>query len=179
MNRRNWALAWTGLLLSCAVSAADLNEDFERGWNAYTARKYPEAIAFWRKAADQGHARAQNGLGVLYRDGLGVTKDSKQAARWFQASANSGYAFGMFNLGLAYRDGAGVARDDVEAYKWLLLSATVNFDEQSVFEANLLARRMTPGQLEEARARAQAWSDKFFFGEKTAATKIRSIPRTE
>lgn len=179
MKRRNWTLAWAWLLLSCAASAADLNDDFERGWDAYTARKYPETMAFWRKAAEQGHARAQNGLGVLYRDGLGVTKDSKQAARWFQASANNGYAYAMFNLGLAYRDGAGVARDDVEAYKWLLLSATVNFDEQAAFETNLLAKRMTPAQLEEARARAQNWSDRFFFGEKTASARVRGIPRTE
>jgi hypothetical protein len=178
---KTWIQALASLLaaMTCSVSASQLEAAFERGWGAYTARNYTEAAAAWRKAADAGHVRAQNGLGVLYRDGLGVAKDLKQAARWFQAAANNGYAYGMFNLGLAYRDGAGVARDDIEAYKWLLLSGTVNFDEESVFETNLLARRMSPAQIEEARARAQAWSNKFFFGEKTAGNRARAIPTTE
>jgi TPR repeat protein len=179
MTIRNWILAVALALLNSAGYAAEAKGDFEQGWDAYVARRYPEAVAAWRKAADQGHARAQNGLGVLYRDGLGVAKDLKQAARWFQAAANNGYAYAMFNLGLAYRDGAGVARDDVEAYKWLLLSSTVNFDEQATFEANLLSRRMAAGQLEEARARAQNWSDRFFFNEKSVTTRVRQIPATE
>jgi TPR repeat protein len=166
-------------IASGSLCASQLKPDFERGWEAYTARNYGEAVAAWRKAANAGHARAQNGLGVLYRDGLGVPKDLKQAARWFQASANNGYAYGMYNLGLAYRDGAGIAGDDIEAYKWLLLSITVNFDEQAVLESNLLARRMSAAQIEEARARAQLWSNRFFFGDKVAGPRVRSIPATE
>ena len=65
------------------------------------------------------------------------------------------------------------------AYKWLLLSVTVNFDEQAVLESNLLARRMSAAQIEEARARAQSWSNRFFFGDKVAGPRVKSIPATE
>ena len=36
-----------------------------------------EALKWYRKAADQGHAKAQNDLGVLYYEGEGVPKNYK------------------------------------------------------------------------------------------------------
>ena len=115
-----------GLLFACCVLvpafAAPGDDAFERGYSAYEQRNYPEAASAWREAAALGHARAQNGLGVLYQDGAGVRKDLKEAARWFLESASRGYAFGMYNLALMYRDGTGLMPNDVEAYKWIQLA---------------------------------------------------------
>jgi hypothetical protein len=154
-------------LALCAILpalAAPGDDEFERGYGAYEARKYAEAAALWRKAADLGHPLAQNGLGVLYQDGLGVKKDLKEAARWFQESASRGYAFGMYNLALLYRDGAGVMRNDIEAYKWFYLASSINFDIKAEFERNALGARMNASQIAEAKRRAQEWFDRFFFG---------------
>ncbi len=154
--------------MACAMPVAAQaergDEAFERGYAAFDLRQYARAAEHWRTAADLGHARAQNGLGVLYRDGLGVTRDPAEAARWFHASAARGYAFGMYNLGLLYRDGTGVMRSDVEAYKWFYLASTVNFDPVAAREADRIAARMTEAQVAEARYRAQIWFDRFFFG---------------
>jgi len=169
------------LLLACApMVLADAEEDFDRGHEAYVQRDYSQAFSLWRKAAEQGHPRAQNGLGVLYRDGLGTARNDSDAVKWFRESAEIGYAFGMFNLGLMYRDGRGVARDEVEAFKWLTLASTVNYDRQAAFERDLLGRRLNARQREEALARAQAWLDRFFFGRSNTRSRVRErIPITE
>jgi len=38
-----------------------------------------EAVKWWSKAAEQGDATAQYGLGNVYREGRGVPKDLVQA----------------------------------------------------------------------------------------------------
>ena len=42
------------------------------------AKDLEEAVRLYRLAADQGHADAQNGLGICYRKGIGVAKDMKK-----------------------------------------------------------------------------------------------------
>jgi hypothetical protein len=171
------------ILLTCVCAPsvlADSAEDFDRGYEAYVQRDYLQAFSLWRKAAEQGHPRAQNGFGVLYRDGLGTAKNDTNAVRWFRESAEKGYAFAMFNLGLMYRDGRGVARDEIEASKWLILASTINYDRQAAFERDLLARRMSLQQRDEALARAQAWLDRFLFGKSGKRSGARKrIPITE
>lgn len=182
MTAKSLRLLLAALLAATAATAArgDADEDFQLGYQAYVQRDYAQAVSLWRKAAEQGHARAQNGLGVLYRDGLGTMKNETSAARWFRESADRGYAFGMFNLGMAYRDGSGVARDDIEAHKWLTLASTVHYDKEAAIERDLLARQMSAQQREESLARAQAWLDQFFFGRNARSPKLRErIPATE
>ena len=43
-----------------------LPSDFSRGSDAYTAGNYAEVIDWFRKAADQGDAEAQNNIGMIY-----------------------------------------------------------------------------------------------------------------
>src|ERR1035441_732697 len=43
---------------------------------------YQEAMKWYRKAADQGNARGQYGLGFCYANGDGVIKDYVQAYKW-------------------------------------------------------------------------------------------------
>ena len=152
--------------LTARAEAGD--EDFDRGYSAFAARDYANAAKWWKLAAEQGHARAQNGLGVLFRDGdLGVA-DKTQAAYWFKRSAENGYAFAMYSLALLYRDGDGVARDDIEAHKWFNLASSINFDPKAAFQRDLIAQRMSREDISEAEKRAQEWLNKFFFGNSSA-----------
>jgi tetratricopeptide (TPR) repeat protein len=160
------ALTVAVLLTIGSVGAwADAGEEaFDRGYESFVARDYEAAMQWWKKAAEQEHARAQNGLGVLYRDGDLGTPDPASAAKWFRRSAENGYAFAMFSLALLYRDGEGVAQDDIEAYKWFDLASALNFDPRALFQRDLIARRMTSEQVAEAQKRAQEWLNAFFFG---------------
>jgi TPR repeat protein len=139
-------------------------EEFDQGYEAFLSRDYPTAVQWWEKAAAKGHARAQNGLGVLYRDGDLGKPDPKKAAYWFHRSAENGYAYAMYSLAILYRDGEGVTRDDIEAYKWFDVASAINFDPKAQFQRDLVAQRMSPEAVTEAQKRAQEWINAFFFG---------------
>jgi TPR repeat protein len=74
-------------------------------------------------AADQGNANAQSNLGVCYKNGTGVTKDEREAVRWYRLAADQGKAAAQFNLGVCYADGTGVSKDERESVRWYRLAA--------------------------------------------------------
>ena len=57
------------------------------GWCYQTGEGIPQdneqAVKWYRKAAEQGNADAQNNLGVCYVKGEGVPKDTMFAYMWF------------------------------------------------------------------------------------------------
>ena len=52
-----------------------------------------------RLAAEQGYARAQFNLGVMYATGEGVPKDDAKAVKWYRLVAEQGYARAQFTSG--------------------------------------------------------------------------------
>ncbi|MEZ8274090.1 tetratricopeptide repeat protein, partial [Vibrio splendidus] len=57
-----------------------------------------EAVSWYRKAAEQGYARAQNNLGIMYDEGRGVSQGDKEAVYWYRKAAEQGYARAQNNL---------------------------------------------------------------------------------
>jgi len=51
---------------------------------------YLEAVKWYHRAAEQGHAFAQSNLGVMYAKGAGVPQDYARAHMWFNIAASSG-----------------------------------------------------------------------------------------
>ena len=49
-----------------------------------------QAVYWFRKAAEQGDAKAQNNLGSRYYKGIGVPKDEETAYFWFLLSSAQG-----------------------------------------------------------------------------------------
>ena len=156
-----WVLA-LALALPCIAIANDTA--FLQGQQAYAERNFRLAFDRWSDAAESGHARALNGLGLLYRDGKGIEKDEKRAVSLFRDASERGFSYAMFNLGMMFRDGRGVDGDDVEACKWFILAATLNFDPKARLQRDLIARRMSPELYAESERRAQEWTNQFFFG---------------
>ena len=56
------------------------------------AKDDAQAVAWYRKAADQGLAHAQDNLGRMYANGRGVAKDDAQAVAWYRKAADQGDA---------------------------------------------------------------------------------------
>ena len=46
-------------------------------------KDYKKAVEWYTKAVEQGYARGQCNLGVMYENGYGVTKDYKKAVGWY------------------------------------------------------------------------------------------------
>jgi len=65
---------------------------WEDGMAAYNRGDYVPAIRLFRPLAEQGNAKAQNVLGVMYRRGEGVARNSVRAFMWFSRAAARGDA---------------------------------------------------------------------------------------
>jgi hypothetical protein len=76
------------------------------------------AVAWLRKAADQGNHRAQSRLGNCYMNGKGVDQDFTQAIQWYKKAAWQGNNAAQFLLGQCYESGNGVVQDFAEAARW-------------------------------------------------------------
>ena len=82
------------------------------------------------KAAEQGDPLAQNMIGHVYNDGLGVPKNKKQATEWYRKSipglrhkAEIGNAHAQYLLYFCLYEGLGVPKDKTEAVVWLKKAA--------------------------------------------------------
>ena len=104
------------------AAAGDGAAQFLLGFMYAAGRGVPqddvEAVAWYRKAAEQGLANAQFSLGEMYREGRSVPQDDAEAVAWFRTAAEQDHADAQFSLGGIYREGRGVPQDDAEAVAW-------------------------------------------------------------
>ncbi len=96
----------------------NMNELYTSGYNFDRQKNYKEAVRWYRKSAEQGHAQAQVNLGTLYSKGLGVGRDYTEAVKWYRKAAEQEHAQAQNNLGVMYSEGQGVEQDYNEAAKW-------------------------------------------------------------
>lgn len=71
---------------------------FELGRALERSGNYSDALQAYRAAAEQNYAAAQNAMGALYRDGIGIPADQATAQGWFEKAANQGYQPAVANL---------------------------------------------------------------------------------
>ena len=79
-----------------------------------------------KAAAAQGDTAAQFRYAEMLRDGCGVAKDMKEAAKWTRKAADAGHARAQCQMGLFYMNGLGVDRDEDKAVEWLEKAAKQN-----------------------------------------------------
>ena len=120
---------------------------------------YKQAVKWYRKAAEQGYARAQFNLGNMYASGQGVIQDYKQAVKWYRKAAEQGDADAQNNLGAMYGNGQGVTQDYVLAHMWWNIAASSG-DKDSIYNRDILAKKMSPSQIEKAQDMAREWTAK-------------------
>ena len=99
-------------------NAATVESWFRSGVAAYNEQNYTSTLKWYGKAAEQGHAGAQNNLGFMYNQGRGVRQNFTEAVKWYRKAADQGDARAQTNLGYMYGSGQGVAKSDTEAVKW-------------------------------------------------------------
>ena len=82
-----------------------------------------KAVYWYTKAAEQGHALAQNDLGNRYQIGEGVPKNSEKMAYWYTKAAEQGVPQAQYNIGVLYSRGEGVPQDKEKAADWYTKAA--------------------------------------------------------
>ena len=140
-KRYNWTtkkpllltLGSIGLLLIISIfavihaSRTDATVAYSQGNKYYygqgVTKNYQEAIMWYRKAADQGHALSQLMLGYIYDSGEGVRENDQEAVRWYKLAAEQGNVEAQHSLGYMHANGLGIPKNDQEAVKWYRLAA--------------------------------------------------------
>jgi TPR repeat protein len=139
------------LLGSAGIS---VSQDYQKGVDAHNREDYATALREFTPLAEQGNAAAQYNLGLMYRDGLGVLQDDKTAMKWYTLAAEQGNANAPSNLGVMYAEGEGVLQDYVYAHMWFNIAASSGHKDASE-NRDIIAKRMTPSQIERAQDRAR------------------------
>jgi len=104
------------------VQIESLSEINQRGADYFhgngVEQSNEQAVYWYRQAAEQGYALAQDNLGWMYGTGTGVPRDDEQAVYWFRQAAEQGFANAQNNLGMMYQRGIGVEQDYEQAIHW-------------------------------------------------------------
>jgi clan AA aspartic protease (TIGR02281 family) len=130
-----------GLMLTVGGGVAPAGP-YEDGFSAYERGDYATALSLFRTLADQGSAKAQYKVGLMYYSGEGVTQDLAEAAKWFRTAADQGYSAAQHYLGMMYEDGEGVPKNLAEAAKWIRKAA----DQGSIYAQRDLASKYYNGE---------------------------------
>jgi hypothetical protein len=101
--------------------------DFAAGLEACNTGDYETALSEWTPLAEQGDARSQFGLGLLYANGWGVPQDDANALHWYELAASQGHAEAHYNIGVMYQNGWGVEQSDAEALEQITKAADGGF----------------------------------------------------
>jgi len=96
---------------------------FQEAAAAFTQRRYAEASALLERGASGGDPEAQNLLGVMLLNGMGVAPDLRRAAGLFGAAADADLREARYNLANLKLHGLGVTRDEAGAQQQLLAAA--------------------------------------------------------
>ncbi len=81
------------LLISTAVFA-----DFKAGVSAYKAGDYKTAYDEFLPLAENGNAKAQTILGIMYKKGQDVEQDYSKAIEFYKKAASQGYELAKYRL---------------------------------------------------------------------------------
>lgn len=96
---------------------------YDQALNLLSDPKYLEQIdeiyRLLKDSAMRGHAQAQNYLGALYGQGIGLpVPEPEQAVDWYRLAADQGDTVGEYNLGWCYHFGQGLKVDYGAAHYW-------------------------------------------------------------
>jgi TPR repeat protein len=110
-----------------ASASGSIGAEFGTGRKALNRGDYATALKEFRPLAEQGNARAQTVLGLMYANGVGVPQDDTEAVKWFPLAGSQENAQAQYNLGMFYAFGLGVSQDNTEAVKWFRLAAVQGY----------------------------------------------------
>jgi len=106
---------------SAVKAAKSPDENYRLGMKFKEEDSLTEAVYYFMRAAEQGHAAAQAEVADLLEAGSAWDV----ALKWWRKSAEQGYVPGQFGLAktLSTAGRTGIKQDDVEARKWFDLAA--------------------------------------------------------
>ena len=162
-------LIWTAVLmaalalLGCGDKPADEPQTIEvtvGEEDAYQTAVFAQQRAEWEVLAEQGDARSQRQLGIMYYLGQGIDHDYATASKWLSKAAEQGDDVAQLTIGVMYTEGHGVPQSNVTAHMWFSLSAQQG-NPSARFRLDALAPLMGEDEIAEAQTLADDWKPSY------------------
>jgi cell division septation protein DedD len=107
---------------------------------------------FYRRAAESGHAEAQNNLATLYFfNKNGEVTNRGEALTWWRLAARHGHAQSQYMLAVLHYNGEYLPKDNIQAFAWVVLAREAGVEEaliaERVMRRTLSVNEMTQGRL--------------------------------
>ncbi len=162
-------IAAAAFIILTVMLSTTATQDYDKGVAAYKAGEYAAMLKEMKPLAEQGHAKAQNNLGVMYKSGKGVPQDYTEAVKWYRLAAEQsyaeavkwyrlaaeqGHASAQYNLGTLCSKGNGVPQDNALAHMWYNIAAANGDDNASKYRDSVAAK-MTSENIDKAQAMAR------------------------
>jgi TPR repeat protein len=109
-------------ILFLIISEVAMAEPLGEANSAFDEGNFGLASRLYGELASQGDRMAQFRLGVLYDEGKGIAKDSREAIRWYSVASAQGVPEAAYNLGRLYHDGRGIPQNYGRARRWYLVA---------------------------------------------------------
>lgn len=110
-----------GLILSLVAGTVFSQvpmDDMAKGMQFYKESRFKEALPIFHKLAQEGDAKAQYQLCLMFKNGQGMKKpDVNEARIWCQKSAAQGYGPAEFAIAQSLQVGESVNPEAIEHYK--------------------------------------------------------------
>ena len=140
-------------LLLLAALTAHADAGYREGRKAIEEKDYATAAREFRQAAEEGHAKAQFNLALMYHRGIGVPMDFAKALDFYHMAAAQGHPLAMNNIGTMHRLAHGVKRNLSEAVRWYRKGA----DKHPLPKNNLASMYMIGSGVATDYAEAVRW----------------------
>lgn len=111
------------LTLAACLAVEIVSADFNSAVEVYRRNEYQSAMKEFRILAEQGDARAQTVLALMYKYGEGAPLDLSRSYYWYMKAAELNYAPAQYHSGVMLAEGLGVEPDLEVAIHWLRKSA--------------------------------------------------------
>ena len=98
-------------------------DSLDLAYGAYQRGLYLTAFNLALPRANDGDAAAQTLIAELYEKGLGVARDTKEAAAWYEIAANSGNREAQFAYGLKLLKGIDVPQDVERGHEMMAVAS--------------------------------------------------------
>ncbi|HHD75939.1 MAG TPA: sel1 repeat family protein [Campylobacterales bacterium] len=103
-----------------------------------TSQLVSQKFIYAKRAAEQGNARAQFDLGLMYAKGEeGAVKESQLAFKWFHKAARNGHIQAKFYIGMSFANGIGVRQQTELARYWFKLAAKAGHARAMAYLASI------------------------------------------
>ena len=153
MPKKIFCLLIMGSLLfslsGCGKENTKESASEEKGVAYFRKGEYRKALPLLRKSADSGNAAASCYLGVMYRDGKGLDKNTGKSCKWFLKAAEGGHSDAWLATSLCYMTENGLGKNDREAFRWAKKAATgesgMELNDRRIL-ASLLGNRFFTGE---------------------------------